>query len=158
MDFDKSKVYTPFNADQLKDGSKGYFNDNASILEERVRHNDKTWFGTVEVNKGTETEYHFHSNNNNWRYFYLVEEPKSIAPYNTTDDLVDDFCKRFKCTKTKFGLPFIWVKEKDKDIKYMVVQLTTDMVWLGTMLGGYTLKELYEMFTYLDGSPIGERI
>ena len=39
MDFDKSKVYTSLNADELKVGSKVYVSDNIAYLRECIEDN-----------------------------------------------------------------------------------------------------------------------
>lgn len=76
MEFDKSRVYTSLNADEVKVGSKGYFADNLVALEDLVRN-----FDPCEAKKLIEVEnakslYRFKSSVNfHWNLFYLVEEP-----------------------------------------------------------------------------------
>lgn len=48
MEFDKSKVYTALNADELKVGSKIIFADDLSSLQSRVIDASSVWIGTLE--------------------------------------------------------------------------------------------------------------
>lgn len=75
MEFDKSKVYTALNADEVKVGSKGYFADNLFWLKEQVS-----------TNMPTDTISQIYTESSDRRFimepttlyslFYLVEEPK----------------------------------------------------------------------------------
>ena len=77
MEFDKSRVYTALNADELKVGSKVILADAMKAL--------KTFVATGEANAVTithinseEAQYRFHSNECEFDYplAYLVEEPE----------------------------------------------------------------------------------
>lgn len=78
MNFDKSKIYTSVNADEVKIGSKGYFADTLTVLEECVRYGDSD--GIRELGGITDPLclYRFRSTPDNvtWNLFYLVEEPE----------------------------------------------------------------------------------
>ena len=51
MEFDKSRIYTMVNADEVKLGSAGYFADNIYSLQQAVQHNDRECFGKVEYQR-----------------------------------------------------------------------------------------------------------
>lgn len=80
MKFDKSKVYTALNADEVKVGSKGYYADCLKDLEERVNSDNKAYYNTlVEINP-TSDVYRFKKGaafTSEYALFYLVEEPKT---------------------------------------------------------------------------------
>ena len=48
MKFDKSKVYTLLNADEVKEGSKGYFADNLEYLKDIVEHERGKYYDKID--------------------------------------------------------------------------------------------------------------
>ena len=82
MEFDKSKVYTALNADELKEGSKTIGADTLNELKFKVEHGIEL---DILVGIGPEDEqFRFHYNDNitgepvMWSLAYLVEEPTSL--------------------------------------------------------------------------------
>ncbi len=45
MQFDKSRVYTKLNADEVKEGSEGYFADTLNDLKDIVEYEFSTYYG-----------------------------------------------------------------------------------------------------------------
>lgn len=79
MKFDKSKVYTALNADEVKVGSKGYFADTIKGLEELVNSENKDYYNTLVEIAPTSEVYRFKRGVDfitEYALFYLVEEPK----------------------------------------------------------------------------------
>ena len=78
MKFDRSRVFTALNADEVKAGGKGYFADTIALLEELVNSGDKGRYGTL-AGIGPATEvYRFRRGVNfitGHALFYLVEGP-----------------------------------------------------------------------------------
>lgn len=151
MKFDKTKVFTPFNCNEVKDGSKGYFEDNAHDLEVVVINDVKQRFGSVRVNKTTTQDYCFFitEQNGNWRYFYLVEEPKEPAKRSCTREELIEMLK-------KQGLPMLL--RKDNDTVYTFVYLQSKTLTAVSSLSQryihYTYEELCAEFTLLDGTEL----
>lgn len=153
MEFDKSKVYTALNADEVKVGSKGYFSDSLFYLKEKVS-----------ANMPTNTISQIYSESSDRRFggdqiflnslFYLVEEPveepveEKWRPYKDTDEMIHDFCIRFT-----LKLPLIWVKSKLAGIKRLVNGYDVNAIYFDNT--SIILKSLFEDYTYLDGSPCG---
>ncbi len=82
---------------------------------------------------------------------YRVKPDEVFRPYKDCDEMIADFKKRFSVTVPFCTIPSIWVKSNnDKefitgvDDNYVRVNVT----W-------YTLDDLFEDYTYLDGSPCG---
>jgi hypothetical protein len=76
MEFDKSRVYTLLNADELKVGSKVIVADNLKCLKDRVEHG-------LEINElmGVGEEnciYRFSTGYGVFAIAYLVEEPQKL--------------------------------------------------------------------------------
>lgn len=107
MEFDKAKVFTALNADEVKNGSKGYFADTLEHLKNIVKHERSQFYGVVEINKEScmsrfRLEYKY-----NFCLFYLAEEPRKeeFRPYKDVDEMVEDFMKRFNVNIPPYAMP-----------------------------------------------------
>ena len=159
MEFDKSRIYTMVNADEVKLGSAGYFADNIYSLQQAVQHNDKECFGKVDRIKGISTGFRFVADNGSWfSLFYFTEEPreKKFRPYRDSDEMIEDFKKRFNVKVPPYETPLIWIKMKDTNKKYLVVRFaTTSTICHNDEVYTPTFEYLVKGYTYLDGSPCG---
>lgn len=159
MEFDKSRIYTVVNTDEVKLGSIGYFADNIYSLQQAVQYNEKGYFGKVEDIKDSYTGFRFVADNGAcFSLFYLVEEPgkEEFRPYKDVDEMVEDFVKRFNVNVQPYEMPLIWIKTEDADKKYLIVRFAS-AVTICHNVEVYTLtfEDLAEAYTYLDGSPCG---
>ena len=159
MEFDKSRIYTVVNTDEVKLGSIGYFADNIYSLQQAVQYNEKGYFGKVEDIKDNYTGFRFVADNGAcFSLFYLVEEPgkEEFRPYKDVDEMVEDFVKRFNVNVQPYEMPLIWIKTEDADKKYLIVRFAS-AVTICHNVEVYTLtfEDLAEAYTYLDGSPCG---
>ena len=156
MLFDKSKVYTALNADEVKVGSKGYFADNIKALKEAVKNEDCVMFGEIEeVFADFASDRFGLKGESEYKLFYLVEEPKEkkLRPYKDTDEMIDHFCRHFNFIPNSYNLPLIWVKD-EKGNKLLVHTVYSN----GDFLTGdkeLSLNDLCREYTYLDDSPCG---
>lgn len=93
MVFDKSKVYTALNADELKVGSKVILADDLATLKERVENDENIW----KLNKIQEEnrEYRFIGGSTYYHLAYLVEEPEE-KKLKWTDLKVGDIIRNNK--------------------------------------------------------------
>ncbi|WP_296016694.1 hypothetical protein [uncultured Treponema sp.] len=159
MVFDKSKVYTALNADEIKPGSKGYFADNLKVLKEAALSEDSVIFGEIENIYDDSCSRRFNIKDDcGYHLFYLIEEPqeKKLRPYKDTDEMVEDFKKRFNVNVPPYAMPLIWVKTKGADKKYLIVRFASALtICLNVEVYTPTLEDLAEGYTYLDGSPCG---
>lgn len=160
MKFDKSKVYTALNADEVKVGSKGYYADCPKALEERVNSDNKTYYDTLIGITPTSEVYRFKIGaafSSEYALFYLVEEPekKKLRPYRDTDEMVDHFCRHFNLIPQDHRLPTLWIKNGYN--KYLITRVNENTVTLCIENDVYTfsLSVLADDYTYLDGSPCG---
>ncbi len=78
MEFDKSKVYTTVNADELKIGSKGYFANTLNLLKKRVSEEQTEYFSSLRKILSDHESARFLPSCYNYPYFlfYLVKEQK----------------------------------------------------------------------------------
>ena len=167
MKFDKSKVYTALNADKAKAGSKGYFAYNLAALEKTAEAGDGQPYELAEISgKDESCRFALKDERGELLYFalfYLVEEPEEekYRPYETTDEMIEDFRERAKAYGANFFKcpmfnPTIWVKDKKSNSKYLISAFGETNVLIG---GKYLSSEmLFEDFTYLDGTPCGKKL
>lgn len=145
MELDESKLFTLVNADKVKIGSKGYYADDLKTLKERINSHSKNkeYFGEVDKIYDTGATYRFAiKNNTKFALFYLAEEPeeKKYQPYYNTDEIPG--CVLLKTVVCGDGTRLIITAADDK------------RVYLGPQ-GWVDLYDLYEYYTWPDGTPCG---
>lgn len=82
------------------------------------------------------------------------DEGKKFRPYKDTEEMLDDFCERFKVKRTDFGEPFIWIKNKSYGVKYLICAIVESYVL--TLNDILEMDDLFKKYTYKDGSPCGK--
>lgn len=90
MEFDKSKVYTALNADELKEGSKVIVADTIEALKENVKAADSIHIDTLERIRDETCPSRFYDGEEPWNFAYLVEEPKEQEWLKWTDLKIGD--------------------------------------------------------------------
>lgn len=156
MKFDKSKVYTAVNADEVKIGSKGYFYDTLNQIIGCVENGGDSCLGEIRRIDPIGCFCRFSNGDLNYTFFYLVEEPKEkkkkYRPYEDTDEMIEDFLKRFNSNVPKNTMPFIWLK--NCTVKSLISGFGKYYVCIE--LKFLDMKELFEDYIYLDGSSCGK--
>lgn len=163
MEFDKSKVYTALNADEVKVGSKGIFANTVYELQKFVAE-EKTITG-AHIKKLVSImpdDFQARFNGSSMSFpivfslFYLVEEQEEEKwrPYKDTYEMIKDFCIRFKKGFAGYELPHIKIKSKvGKKINRCFTSFSANNVFFG--ITPVCFGTLLENYTYLDGSPCG---
>lgn len=118
MEFDKSRVYTALNADELKVGSKVILADSLDLLKEYVKEDFRP--SIIEKVVGETFTSRFYDGEAQWNLAYLVEEPEE---------------KKLKWTDLKIGDV---VRQKNSGMKYMVTGIdsqdtTVHHIFFGTI-------------------------
>lgn len=74
--------------------------------------------------------------------------------------MVEDFYKRINSGKASYSMPLIWVKYNIKGAisKYLITSYSGDTIGFDNDAEGWSMKGLFENFTYLDGSPCGKKV
>lgn len=144
MKFDKLKVYTALNADEVKVGSKGYFADSLGGLRTQVEP------GNTELKQLTAVTNDFNmsrfcTGSSAFVFFYLVEEPqeKKLRPYSSNKEVI-------KAITAKNGVA--WIKNKHSGTIYLIIGVCG---YVKTFNDNISMTDLLDDFTYLDGSPCG---
>lgn len=158
MKFDKSRLYSAVNADEVKAGSYGLFADSISTIKEQLT--DKV--PPTELRRifnGENTAKCFRESSEiDYLYFYLVEKPKEkkYRPYKDTDEMIADFLERYNSysgnanKENPMYNPLIWIKDKAIGVEELITQS------FGDSANGRSMEQLFKEFTYLDGSPCGK--
>ena len=86
--------------------------------------------------------------------FEKVKKEPKYRPYNDTNEMIADL-KEHGRNWFALSMPLIWVKNGN-DEKYLITEYFDDSV--GLFSCNETLTELFEDYTYLDGSPCGKEV
>ena len=141
MEFDKTRVYTVCNADEVKVGSKGYFADSISDLKKKVDEGSELLTLTKIYGEESATRFSV-SPISSYILFYLVEEPKEkvYRPYNDTAEMPNGAV--FDIVISREGTRLLITAAEDK------------RVYLGPQ-GWVSLLDLYQFYMWPNGTPCG---
>lgn len=163
MIFDKTKVYTAVNADELKVGDKVYIADNLYDLKYDVE-NDCNLAVIVDIYDCTFNErfkIKFCCNENpdcyaEYSLAYLVERAKEEKwrPFKDIQELIDAWKDKTGVTARANTMPLIWLRYKKDNHKRCMTSFYDDNT---VVTGGsfQTMEDLFNEFEFLDGTPCG---
>ena len=150
MEFDKSRVYTTLNANELQIGSKCIFADTVKGLRRKVEEDTDC----------VETFYRLHNDGGDdlfvgndcaYCYAYLIEPP-SVPKYKPFESI-----DKAREAINKHGG---WVSHRDCKNYFFITGYLPDLnEGIGICIGlvWRTLQELYDNFIFADdGTPCGE--
>lgn len=141
MKFDKTRVYSACNADEVKVGSKGYFADSISELKRKISEGDEPL--TLVKICGEEAATRFTTLSASvYLLFYLVEEPeeKIYRPYNDTAEMPNG--------------ALLNVVVSGDGTRLLIIAAEDKRVCIGSQ-GWVDLHDLYEYYTWPNGTPCG---
>lgn len=142
MKFDKTRVYTASNADEVKVGSKGYFADNISELKSKISEGDEPL--TLAEIYGEEAATRFATLSASVYFlFYLVEAPKEkiYRPYKDTAEIPNG--------------TILNVVVANDGTRLLITAVEDKRVYLGPQ-GWVDMFDLYNYYTWLNGTPCGK--
>ncbi|UTC53957.1 hypothetical protein ABH09_04730 [Treponema sp. OMZ 803] len=152
MEFDKSRVYTALNADELPIGSRCVFADTIHDLRKKVESDSVQRFVYVlrSICDSSKMERFEEDDNAVFLLAYLIEPP--VEPKYKPFESVE---KAIEASKKHGG----WVKDKKNNVQLLVVGFDDDN---GFFLGnGYSCSYTVLFLDYVfadDGSPCGELV
>ena len=150
MTFEKSRVYTALNADELKLGSKCIFADTVEELKQRVL-NAETFVSTLERVYTESEDARFVSDDVKYLLAYIIEPPKELwyKPFSDMEKALTEMKKHNWWVRHRYGDVSLITSYNKKS--------QTNSVYINGVW--YTLKTLFDYFVFDDdGSPCGERI
>ena len=78
-------------------------------------------------------------------------------PYESASEFVQNYQERFRIKyNPSWSMPMIWLWDKELDRKCLVRDFESDKVMCGST--SWTMEELFDRWTYLDGSPVGKEV
>ena len=145
MEFDKSRVYTAVNADELPIGSKCVFADTIQGLKER-KYID-TLVGVADERRVCRF---VSEHGSDWKYAlaYLIEPPAEpkYKPFESVDKAMD-------AIKKHGG----WLERKRDGLQGIVVAKSSDRI--KAVQCWYRLGDMFQSLVFADdGSPCGELV
>lgn len=101
-------------------------------------------------------------NNPSWEYNVEYRIKDTYVPFDTVDELIKCWEKKFpgNANRPEYTMPLIWIKNKEKNRVYLISDFLFEKCYgddVGTYESNYKLKDLFNDFTFLDGSIIGKR-
>ena len=150
MEFDKTRVYTAVNAEDLPIGSKCIFANNVFTLKDHVRNNYPAEI-LISVCSETITERFNSDSDEFYSLAYLIEPPAKpkykYKPFKNVN-------KAMEAIKAHDG----WVEDKEAPLKLLIVGVSIS----GVLIGRASVTDFNRLFSeYVfadDGSPCGELI
>ena len=152
MEFDKSRVYTALNADELPIGSRCVFADTIHDLRKKVESDSvqRSVYVLRYICDSSKMERFEEDDNAVFLLAYLIEPP--VEPKYKPFESVE---KAIEASKKHGG----WVKDKKNNVQLLVVGFDDDN---GFFLGnGYSCSYTVLFLDYVfadDGSPCGELV
>ena len=147
MEFDKNRIYTAVNADELKIGSTVYVSDNMYYLKKCVEESLESSILTSILSEKEPKRFCI-SNNEKWQLVYLIEPPAEpkYKPFESAE-------KAMEAIK-KHGW---WIKKKSNGYQRIVIAKSSTSLRLFD--GWFTLEEIFYNYVFADdGSPCGELV
>lgn len=99
---------------------------------------------------------------NSYKEWRIKDEYKEYVPFDTVQELIDAWDEKYPQNKNRpeGTMPLIWIKNKQKNRVYLITDFLFEK-WcncdVGTEDEDLRLTELFNDFTFLDGSIIGKR-
>ena len=95
-----------------------------------------------------------------WKEWRIKGEDVEYVPFDTVQELIDYWDEKHTANRPADSLPLIWIKEKDFDRRYLITEYyferDANKGDVGTSNNYFTLKELFEDYTFLYGATIGK--
>lgn len=171
MKFDKSRVYTAVNADELRIGDKIIVANTVDELRTIVISGSLLQSTTLAAIDFDYKEHRFMEkeigdDTQSWSLAYLVERAKKWRAYKDCNEMAKDFKRRYGNTcnsDNPMWHPLIWVKCDSTSMFTTITAFDADPDAPQVYIGGYdtyspkwlSLDSLFTYYTYMDGSPCG---
>lgn len=148
MEFDKSRVYTTLNAEDLPIGSKCIFADDLNSLREKVQEAEFHVSKLTAVEQDCEL-YRFDDTDDAYALAYLVELPKKPKhkPFSSKAIALEVINKHGG-----------WLKPNEREEQYLLTGIHNRGIYLGNSLY-YPFEILVKSCVFADdGTPVGEKV
>ena len=121
-----------------------------------------------DINSGEDESWNimkFDNDLNGWdfvHYEYRIEPSEDkYVPFDTVQELIDCWNNKYPQNKSrpKGTMPLIWIKCKEKNRVYLITDFLFEKLYdcdVGTEYENIKLKELFNDYTFADGTVIGK--
>lgn len=152
MTFNKSKVYTALNADELKAGYKVYVSDNMYYLRECVEEGLEPCILTRVLSEKEPKRFCIDDKSNEkWQLAYLIEPPagSKYKPFESVDKAMEAILKHGG-----------WIKSKDGNKSFFITGFNKkENVFCFVFEYWHSFNFLFAKFVWADDdSPCGELV
>lgn len=141
MEFNKAKVFTALNANEVKVGSKGYGSDTIEDLKNKVITGGKL-LELAEIRGENSILRFIDTLHQSYALFYFVKEPEKekYRPYNNTAEIP--------------GGALLNIVVSGDNTRLLITAVEDKRVYLGPH-GWVDLYDLYKYYTRPNGAPCG---
>lgn len=150
MEFNKNRIYTAVNADELKIGSTVYVSDNMYYLKKCVEESLESSILTSILSEKEPKRFCI-SNNEKWQLVYLIEPPAEpkYKPFESVE-------KAMEAIKKHGG----WIKSKDGNKSFFITGFNKkENAFCFVFEHWHSFSFLFAKFVWVDdGSPCGELV
>ena len=177
MEFDEERLYTDLNANKLNVGDKVIAADTLFGIKSELKEPNPDIKEIVHIYGETQS-YRFRVKDaygqiSDTLLAYLVEKVKPVEaiksigysdyrPFNNIQELIDTWCSKLDFTSRElfelnFSMPTIWVKNRLGYIKNIACfDMESNLVCMSGRHGiSYSMKDFFDEYVFLDGSPCG---
>lgn len=158
MEFDLSRVYTAANANKLKKGDNVFFSNTMGDLKYVVEESDNYYRGNINNINNEDAEYRFQIEGKTaYSLAYLVKstKKKKLRPYRDIYEFTEAYIRKTSILRVANTIPMIWLKDNKSNIIRCITSLNYNNGSVTTDGGVYFLDDLFNDFTFLDGTLCG---
>ena len=142
-------------------GEGCYFGSNPKTVLDFANCNEKKFLRVLECIKPEEDNPFY-----DYKYGFPCiivkkEEPKKYVPFETLDEFIESYKKteeRIDYTNTRDYIAScgMWLRFNNDDVICAVTEIWTDGVFIGHDHMKIKWEELFNFYTFMDGSPCGK--
>ena len=147
-----NRIYTSLNAEELHVGDKCFLSDTKKDLDEQIDFFDNDRVRTLtDIRDDTYERRFVDEVKNAYAFAYLVERTPQYRPYENINEMIADWKSRFNNSVPNYAMPLIWLQHTVTK----AVSLMTSFLVIDDKRRRF--DDLFDNYTYLDGSPFGKK-
>ena len=134
------------------------------ILEHANNNSPNNFFSLKEINKNNEYPFTDGKYEDVWTLIIIKkEEPKKYVPFETLDEFIESYKKAEERIDYSNAEDYIascgmWLRFNNDDVLCAVTEIWADGVFLGHDHMKIKWEELFNFYTFMDGSPCGKEV
>ena len=142
-------------------GEGCYFGSNPKTVLDFANCNEKKFLRVLECIKPEEDNPFYDYNYGFPCIIVKKEEPKKYVPFETLDEFIESYKKSeeritYSNTRDYIASCGMWLRFNNDDVMCAVTEIWADGVFLGHDHMKIKWEELFNFYTFMDGSPCGK--